>query len=55
MSGALPALQRRARSIPIDSGDTSPQKITYVTRYGNTRFFAFYAHLLTRPVPVKFQ
>jgi inosine-uridine nucleoside N-ribohydrolase len=33
----------------------SPQKITYVTRYDNDRFFKFYVDLLTRPVPVKFQ
>lgn len=33
----------------------SPQKITYVTRYDNDRFFNFYVGLLTSPVPVKFQ
>ncbi|VXB39970.1 Nucleoside hydrolase [Burkholderia sp. 8Y] len=33
----------------------SPQKITYVTKYDNNRFFNLYVNLLTSPVPVKFQ
>ena len=33
----------------------SPQKITYVTRYDNNRFFSLYVGLLTAPVPVAFQ
>ncbi|TDY20753.1 inosine-uridine nucleoside N-ribohydrolase [Paraburkholderia sp. BL6665CI2N2] len=30
----------------------SPQKITYVTRFDNNRFFGLYVDLLTRPVPI---
>jgi purine nucleosidase len=30
----------------------SPQKITYVTRFNNSRFFGLYISLLTNPVPV---
>jgi purine nucleosidase len=33
----------------------SPQPITYVTRYDNTRFFQLYVGLLTAPVPVNFR
>ncbi|WP_250493814.1 nucleoside hydrolase [Caballeronia sp. GAWG1-1] len=33
----------------------SPQKITYVTKFDNDRFFKLYVDLLTRPVPVVFQ
>jgi purine nucleosidase len=34
---------------------SSPQKITYVTRYDNDRFFKLYVGLLTDPVPVTFR
>jgi len=30
----------------------SPQKITYVTQFDNSRFFSLYVDLLTRPVPI---